>query len=59
MVDAIAGIAALRPLETASSGSAVCWDKAETIAGDARSRKLSIKVAIEPSLLNGLTFDES
>jgi hypothetical protein len=49
MVDAMAGMAALSPLETPDSDSPVCRDNAETIAGETKFRKLSISVAIKPS----------
>src|SRR5262245_53313987 len=49
MVDAMAGMAALSPLETPNSDSPVCRDNAETIAGETKFRKLSISVAIKSS----------
>src|SRR5262245_22607315 len=52
IVDAMAGMAAPSPFDTAVSDSPVCRDKAETIAGPASSRKLSRMFAISPPLLS-------
>ncbi len=49
IVDAIAGMAALRPLEMADSDSPVLRANAVTSAGAANSRKLSSMVAIKSS----------
>src|SRR5215475_9210349 len=49
MVAAIAGMAALKALETADSDSLVCRVTIERIAGEASSRKLSNMDAIESS----------
>src|SRR5215510_16135855 len=59
MVDAMAGMAALSPLETPNSDSPVCRDNAETIAGEPKFRKLSTSVAIKSSPCQTVTFDAS
>src|SRR5580765_568066 len=49
MVETIAVVAAPRPLETATSDSAICRDTTETSAGETKARKLSTIVAIASS----------
>src|SRR6476661_7102580 len=59
-VEKIAVSAALRPLETATSDSAICRDTTETSAGETRSRTLSTIVAIASSAcLYELDFESS